>query len=232
MKYGAVIFDLFGTLAPSYSPDAYTAALGEVCLIIGADPAKFVPAWTSPEAVRRCMCGMPETLAVHIRDVGLRIGLDVPRSAAGEAESVLIEMTRSMLAPRADAIAALEALKERGLGLALMSDCSNEVPELWPDTPLAHFFDVPLFSCCVGMVKPELGFYRLALDHLNVPPDRCLYVGDRCDELIGARETGMLPILICPPEEESVIMARESARAWQGPRIASLTELISYVDQD
>jgi FMN phosphatase YigB (HAD superfamily) len=39
-------------------------------------------------------------------------------------------------------------------------------------------FSVALFSCDVGMVKPEPGFYRLCLERLDARPEECVFFDD------------------------------------------------------
>jgi putative hydrolase of the HAD superfamily len=57
-------------------------------------------------------------------------------------------------------------------------------------------FDVTVFSCDAGILKPDPRIYRLATDGLGLPPEQCLYVGDGGHrELRGAREAGLATAL-------------------------------------
>ena len=38
---------------------------------------------------------------------------------------------------------------------ALVTNCAPDVPVLWPSTVFADLFDVTIFSCQVGYMKPE-----------------------------------------------------------------------------
>ena len=104
------------------------------------------------------------------------------------------------------------------------------MPGLWPQTPFADYFDQVLFSCSVGFRKPDARFYGLACRKLSVQAERCFYVGDIGDELFGAEEVGMEAVLMCPADEEDIIMAREATRRWTGPRITSLSQVLDYVE--
>lgn len=48
------------------------------------------------------------------------------------------------------------------LRVGVISMCSEEVPELWPDTDLHGLFDSTVFSCSVGLAKPDPRIYRCA----------------------------------------------------------------------
>ena len=62
-----------------------------------------------------------------------------------------------------------------------------------------------VFSCTVGIRKPDPRLYRIAITKLRVEADRCLYVGDGGhDELGGAARAGMTAILLqTDPEPNS-----------------------------
>ncbi len=229
MKYDAVIFDLFGTLVPSLCVRRYETAVRKMAACVDADEQSFVSLWMAKERSHKHMLGIFPSLGAGVRDVCDRLGVRPNQQAVAEAETICTEAVRESLVPRDDSITTLEKLKGMGLKLGLMSDCSPEMPGLWPQTPFVNYIDHALFSCAVGFSKPDSRFYDLACERLSVPPERCCYVGDIGDELFGAVEMGMDAALICPPEEESVIMARESTRKWAGARIASLAEVVDYV---
>jgi putative hydrolase of the HAD superfamily len=67
----------------------------------------------------------------------------------------------------------------------------------WDDSPLAKYFDCVIFSCDVGMMKPDLSIYRMCLQKLKVEPVSCLYAGDGShDELKSAQRLGMTTVLV------------------------------------
>ena len=89
-----------------------------------------------------------------------------------------------------------------GFRIGLVTDCSWETVLLWPETPLPPYFDSTVFSCAVGMRKPDPRIYALACDQLGLAPERCLYVGDGdSDELAGAERVGMTALRIHVPYE-------------------------------
>jgi len=140
---------------------------------------------------------------------------------------VRVEYTRRELAPRPDAVATLTRLKEAGLKLGLISDCSSEVPLLWDETPFARLIQVPIFSATARLKKPDPRIYLLACERLGVSPEDCLYVGDGDSrELTGAAGVGMSPVLIKAPQHNA---PKIDPDMWAGPPVSSLSEVLPIV---
>ncbi len=67
----------------------------------------------------------------------------------------------------------------------------------WAESPLAGLFEVEIFSCEVGCVKPEPAIFHRCLDALGLKPKECLFVGDGgSNELIGAKEVGLSTVFV------------------------------------
>ena len=226
MGYRAVIFDLFGTLVPSVGDEAYRRSMRVMADAVGVGRRDFIRLWTRADVVDRrarvVFAGIAENVTWICEQVGVR---PVP-GGVDSAVAARCEFTRGLLVPRGDALSVLRRIRSAGLRTVLMSVCSEEVPQLWPDTPFAGLFDAALFSCVEGLTKPDAEFYRRAARAVGAQPGECVYVGDgACRELSGARDVGMEAVLICPPGEEGVILAREGVSSWPGPRVESLSEL-------
>ncbi len=230
MKYDAVIFDLFGTLVPSFSVEDYSSAVKEVAVCVGANTNAFTRLWMTNERSHKHMTGLYTTLAAGVHDICNMLNVPLDESSVNRAEKILFDVVRQSLTPRPSAIETLMQLKRSGLKLGLMSDCSSEMPVIWSENPLAKHFDEALFSCSVGLAKPDSRFYDLACEKLSVQPQQCFYIGDSGIELFGAEAVGMDAALICPPAEEDIIMTREVTRNWTGPRIESLAEVLELID--
>lgn len=88
----------------------------------------------------------------------------------------------------------LELLRERGLRLGLISNCSEEEVVSFGQSELAPYFDDVVFSYQVGAAKPNAEIYRLACERLSVRPEDTLFIGDGgSDELRGAGSAGLRP---------------------------------------
>ena len=106
--------------------------------------------------------------------------------------------------------------------------CSEDVPEIWDETPFRGLFDSTVFSCAVGLRKPDPRIYRLACEELEVEPAEALFVGDGAnDELAGAEAVGMRAVLVHREGEEPLW---EEVRDWTGPRITAIPQVLSLLD--
>jgi putative hydrolase of the HAD superfamily len=129
-----------------------------------------------------------------------------------------------MAQPRADAVDVLTTLRANGFRVGLLSDCSAELPELWPDLPLGGLVDEPVFSALVGERKPHPKMYTTVCQRLGVPPGECLYVGDGgSNELTGATAFGMRAVLIA--DAGWATGHRFDSDDWHGETITELTEV-------
>ncbi|MDH5183777.1 MAG: HAD family hydrolase [Gammaproteobacteria bacterium] len=129
----------------------------------------------------------------------------------------------------ADVLDALSDLNKLGMKLALVSNASTSEVSAWSHSPLAKFFHTVVFSCDVGMRKPQTGIYDYALNAMQLSADECLFVGDGgSDEHLGARAVGLKPILITKHVyQESKLVAQ---RARVDYEIAHLHELLPLLN--
>jgi len=114
------------------------------------------------------------------------------------------------------------------LKTCVVSDCSPELPLLWSETPFAPLFDAAVFSCDLGVRKPNPKIYLEACRRLNVEPAECYFVGDGGSrELSGAAELGMHAVLLAAPEEQNNSDThRIDGEEWRGPAIYDLKDLL------
>lgn len=132
--------------------------------------------------------------------------------------------------PRPHGIEVLSHLKKDGYSTGLITDCSHEVPNIWKGTPFSKLIDVAVFSCAVGVKKPDPRIYQIALKQLNVKPHECLYIGDGSSrELSGALKVGMSPVLIRVPYETGENAYRIDEEEWNGTVISSLNEVLDLL---
>lgn len=225
MKCDAVIFDLFGTLIENFTTEGYLEVLSEMARAMAVPEDEFQRAWLA--TIHERMTGRAGGQRAAIEHVCRAIEFEPEPDRVTDAVEIRLDFTRRTLKPRADAIATLTQLRHAGCKLGLISDCTAEVPELWPATPFAALIDDPVFSCSVGLMKPDPAIYGLACERLSVHPDRCIYVGDGSNrELNGALDAGMYPVLISGPDIDLSGVDRTDARRWDGPTITVLSELL------
>lgn len=216
----AVVFDLFGTLVtwPEGAPHIRAMAAR-----LGIEPEALRPGWH--KVLRERNSGELDTMSALSRiskEMALAVSDETIRLAAGE----WIPFARSVLVPRRGALETLDAIHTRGSRVGLLSDCSAEVPAVWPETSMARHFDAAVFSCTEGRVKPDPHLYEAVTRRLAVESADCLYVGNGDGgELAGATRAGMRAVLFAADGEPP---GREAA-TWEGERISQLSEVLDHL---
>lgn len=87
---------------------------------------------------------------------------------------------------------ALQKLKSMNIKLGLISNADCIDCKHWSSSPLSRYFDDAVFSCDVGLLKPDRQIYELAMRRMDVSPEQSMFVGDGgSNELYGAKSAGM-----------------------------------------
>jgi putative hydrolase of the HAD superfamily len=214
VRYRAVIFDLWATLVP-WDQEQANRFYDSMAAAVGIEPERFREAWLTGRKSREI-----GPIADHLRELFHGLG------AAPDLDQILAmrrEWTMRSLQPRPDALETLAELRRRGHRLGLISVCSQDVPHVWDQTPLAGTLDELVFSCDVGVSKPDPRIYEIACERLEVEPADCLFVGDGANnELPGAERVGMAAVQLRAPGEPLT----PEGEAWTGPSIQHLREVL------
>jgi putative hydrolase of the HAD superfamily len=203
----AVVFDLFETLIDfdEQKSLAFATAAAE---LLERDVDDFRTAWRA---------GRPARDSGPLRDYLTSIGI------SGEDVGRVVELRRAwslalLGEPRPGVIETLAELKRRGLRVGLITVCSEEVVDIWDETPFAGVFDTVVYSCSCGLLKPDPQIYRLALGDLEVDPADAMFVGDGAnDELAGAEAVGMRAVQI------------GDTKPWDGERVWTIPEVLELL---
>jgi putative hydrolase of the HAD superfamily len=227
MSYRAVIFDLFGTLV-----DDFVAATGsmnaELLAALDVPHEPFMQHWRHTSEMRTI--GKFQTVEASIEHVCNTIGTPVTAEQIANAVEIRLKYIGRALEPRADALPTLQRLKNDGRKIGLLSNCSIEIPILWPETPFADFFDSTVFSSRERLKKPEPKIYQLACERLGLPPEACLYVADGENfELAASAQAGLHPVLLHNPTRDNGKEVFREAREWRGKAVAALPEVLTLV---
>ena len=230
MTYRAIIFDLFGTLVNDFmSVTGQTHE--ELADILGVPYEPFMKQWREITA-RRTM-GEFQTVEASIDHVCGALGVPVTAKQMAKAVEFRLEYTRRALVPKPDAVATLAQLKQTGFTVGLLSNCSIEIPILWPTTEFADLIESPIFSSRERLKKPDPRIYRIACERLGVAPEDCLYIADgENHELKAAADYGMNPVLIRLDSHEPRGELRQEAREWQGKSILTLSEVLKIAGNE
>ncbi len=227
MSYGAVIFDLFGTLV-----DDFVSSTGrmntDLATALNAPYEPFTRVWRQTSEMRTN--GTFQTVEASIEHVCGTLGVQVTAEQMMQAVQIRLQQIKRALQPRPDAVPTLMGLKDNGCKIGLLSNCSIEIPILWPETPFADLIDCAVFSSRERLKKPDPRIYHLACERLGVMPERCLYIADGENyELTAAAKVGLHPVLIRNPTSQNRLELFRESREWQGATIASLAEVLQLL---
>jgi len=209
----AVVVDLWETLVP-LPAEVKRGAFEATAVALGLPADQLRGPWTATRRERET-----GDLTTYLTGLGRSLGLDW--SPARLQDAVAARRAHHGWGFQhllADAVPFLDEVQRRGLPLGLVSNCSSDVQDMIGGSALSGRFDVMALSAVVGWAKPDPRIFAHVTDGLGVPPEHCLYVGDGLDdELGGARRAGLRPVLV----------DRGGDVAWDGPRVAALTDLLT-----
>ena len=227
MKFNTVIFDLFGTLV-----DDFVSSVGqmhqEMAAALAVPYEQFIRLWGQTAKMR--IIGAFDTVEANIKYVCDTMNVHPGTEQISKAVEIRMKYIRQALQPRPDAVTTLRQLKEQGYKIGLLSNCSIEIPILWPETAFADLFKSPVFSSRERLKKPDPRIFHLACERIGVTPERCLYIADGEDhELTAAAKVGLHPVLIRTSSQETRGELHQEAREWRGATITSLLEVLELV---
>ena len=79
--------------------------------------------------------------------------------------------------------------------LGLISNLASPYRKPFFDLGLDIYFDEVLFSCDVGLTKPDPKIYQTMIDKLNINPEQALMTGDKVHaDVDGPKAIGMRAI--------------------------------------
>jgi putative hydrolase of the HAD superfamily len=117
--------------------------------------------------------------------------------------------TRMWLRVNPEALALAREIKATGTRTAILSNMPPDLLcELRKSFDWLDEFEVKIWSCEHGVIKPDPAIYRICLDALGCEPHRTLFFDDRPNNVEGARKAGMDGQVF-----ESVEQARAIVRA-------------------
>lgn len=223
----AICFDLFNTLVN----------VGTVPLAIGGTTAKVLgveaSAWNQACFSDDHEICQPTQHVDVIRTLAHRLDPQIPLArieAATHQRQARFDYALTTIVS-ADVINTLRTLRDQGYQLALISNASTAEVQAWPDSPLRDLFDVSVFSCDVGMKKPDPAIYHYTAEKLGVETQHCVFVGDGgSDEHHGAYASGMTPLwLTCHLKAETITRLQPKLQDKIVGTCASLDEVATWL---
>jgi putative hydrolase of the HAD superfamily len=131
---------------------------------------------------------------VFIEDLGIEY-TDEAQAALSDLFAASIMRRHNAIYP--DVLPTIEALKKRGLRLAIVSNWDSSLTSHCDDLGMTPLFDTIVGSFYVGFEKPDPRIFAVALERLQVTADEVMHVGDMyVSDVVGARRAGIVPILL------------------------------------
>ncbi len=193
-QFDAVLFDLLTALLDSWS--LWNAVAGD---------AAAGHAWRADYLRATYAAGGYRPYEDMVRAAAERVGL--PARSADELAARYAE-----LQPWPGAAEALAPLRRAGVTLAVVTNCSEALGRVAAER-VGVPFEVVVTAERAGFYKPDPRPYRLALDELGLPPERCLFVAGSAYDLVGTARVGLATywhdrIGMTPPEGAPPPLAR------------------------
>ncbi len=202
----AVLFDMGGTLEDVYYDDALrleaTRGLKEILAKYELDPGLEIPdLYAVVKAGMRKYNALREETEIELTPervwsefVFPDCGLNKKRLVAASEEIAFyydLDFYKRTLRPEAKAL--LDALRERGFRLGVISNIYSRgaVPHNLTRYALMEYFEVVLASSVFGWRKPNTRIFLEASRLLGLSPSACAYVGDTVSrDVVGAHRAG------------------------------------------
>jgi putative hydrolase of the HAD superfamily len=188
-----VIFDLFHTLT---GLESEWSDLPVTSTVLGIDRRAWDDVLTANSHWR--VVGELRDPFEILRRLANQVDAAIPDDLVRKAVQIRLERFRHSLAriPAVN-VDAIKALRRAGLRVGLISNADAMEVASWPGCPMAGVFDVEVFSCDVGLAKPDAAIYRRCLDAMQLDAAECLFVGDGgSNELVGAKEVGLTTVFV------------------------------------
>lgn len=185
MALRAVVFDYGMVLTGEPDPTAYAALLR----VTGLPVAQFEPLyWADRSALDEGKLTGIAFWQKFMRDAGMPPNQEMVEELNRWDVRLWTTENPAMLAWQL-------AIKQRGLLTAILSNMGDDVlASVERKFDWIHRFDVLVWSCQLGVVKPDPAIYRHMLNELAVQPEETLFIDDRLPNIEAARALGMQAI--------------------------------------
>jgi putative hydrolase of the HAD superfamily len=222
-----VVFDLFGTLVAGWGEQTAADKIAEVAEILGVAVPRFQELMGATYTLRADgQLGGP---AEMLQRLCAMIDEHPSRALVERAATHRIAQFREVLGdPHPEVRSLLAVLRDREIGLGLISDCSGETPQLWGELDWTAPIQAPVFSYIEGVRKPASALYQRVCGQLQLASEECLYVGDGgSHELTGAVRAGMSAYQFKPTRSDGQQpLQYDPDPDWSGPTVSTLSAIL------
>jgi putative hydrolase of the HAD superfamily len=190
-----IFFDLFFTLvAPRYEENEEDNEYYELC--ISRD--NWETAAEDEQLYYERAIGKIKDSSDIIRKILSKGGINKNESDIEKiAKKRIKRFERCLSDVEVNIIETLEYLSKNNKRLCLISNADVIDKIGWTSSPLKKYFEAAIFSCDIGVIKPNRRIYEIALKKMGIEPEKAMFIGDGgSEELRGAKELGMRTILL------------------------------------
>lgn len=174
----AVVFDLYGTLI--YLADE-TKPYARLFTEMGLQ--------TSEEFRQARRIALTEDFA-NLTDLVKRIKPNTEIDLLQYEKEIKEERASALLYPETRSV--LDNLRKKDLRLGLISNLASPYKLPFFELGLNEYFDEVVFSCDVGLRKPDLGIYQKIVEKLGIDHSKALMIGDKVHaDVDGPKSIGM-----------------------------------------
>jgi HAD superfamily hydrolase (TIGR01549 family) len=181
-KIKGIIFDLYGTLAFINKRTETFKKLIE--MLTGNDPKSIT-------ALKKIILTNELKIADLVALVNPRMEIDIDKFETETKD----EVNSTKVYP--DTCSLLQTIRDRHYKIGLISNLDIYFKAPFFDLGLSTLVDSYVFSCEVGMKKPDRKIYEIALNQLGLAPNEALMVGDSIQsDYYGPKAMGINAILL------------------------------------
>lgn len=178
-----VVFDFYGTLA--YLTNE-TKSYARLFTILGLQ--------TLEELRQARIIALTEDFD-DLSDLAKRIKPDLLINTCSYQQEVDKEISSAVLYE--ETIKILSQLKDRQLRLGLISNLASPYKRPFFELGLDVYFDEVIFSCEVGLKKPDQEIYQLMVERVGINPAQMLMIGDSAQaDVVGPKSAGLNAVLL------------------------------------
>jgi putative hydrolase of the HAD superfamily len=121
-----------------------------------------------------------------------------------------------------DAIPFLQRLRDRGIKVAIVSNCTENTRPLLVKHGVDALADTLVLSCEVRSAKPAAEIFRCALDRLGVAAEAALFVDDQAGYCAGSVAAGIRAVQIVRSELDGQVPAAGTTVVRSLPEVEAL----------
>lgn len=220
----AVIFDMYETLITHFNTPLYFGA--QMAQEAGIPIEKFLPLWRATDDDRTVgKITLEEVLSMILKENHC-YSEELVNKMAEKRTATKVELFKHL---HSEIIPMLQALKEKGILIGLISNCYFEEATVIRNSELFPYFDGVYLSCEQGVKKPDEEIFRRCMEELSVQPEECVYVGDGGSyELETAKGLGMKAVQAVWYLKEG--SGQPTGRMQEFPQAESPIEVLKYLE--